>query len=179
MPEGMVQDPMEKYANVFVDACKELLDSWERGEVLMRSEADLRCHLFSECLRLMKERNFERPYEISVEQNMKGKRPDLTLGWRATETDEGERWAVVVEIKWVETTDKVTKSGVEEDMLKLGEYFESCMGVFCYLLLIDGTKRYKDALKQERFSLVCEGAIRPFDRRIDALLYGYNPLERE
>jgi hypothetical protein len=76
MPEGIVQDPMEKYANVFVDACKGLLDSWERGEVLMRSEADLRCHLFSECLRLMKERNFERPYEISVEQNMKGKRPE-------------------------------------------------------------------------------------------------------
>ncbi len=167
---------MKKYDDVFVAAWTGLLNAWEKEEILLRNEADLRCHLFSECLRLMKERNFEKPYEISVEHALKGRlRPDLTLGYQPISREKGESWTVVVEIKWIGATDKVTKGEVETDMRKLADYSKDNAGVLCYLLLIDETKRYRDELKQEKFALVERRAIKPFNVEKDALLYGYNP----
>lgn len=123
------------------------LRSWEKEEIKPRLEADLRCHLFSDCLRLMKERNCAKPYEISVEKVLtKREKPDLTLGYLDTS---GERWAVVVEIKWVGSLDKVTKGSVEKDMRKLAKR----RGIFCYMALIDETTRYRKEIEREQFGM--------------------------
>jgi hypothetical protein len=172
--ETDVYPTLKKYDDIFMDAWKGVLEAWEKGEISPKYESDLRCYLFSECLRLMKERNCAKPYAISTEQTLTAKlRADLVLG----RTYEGDFWLVAIEIKWVGVIDKVTKSEVEEDMRKLGNYFKNRKGVMCYFALIDESRQYREELSSEQFGMkICEEETRTINgREVDALLFLYTP----
>ena len=120
------------YDEVFLSAWQRLLNDY--GKVKFRSEQDIVCHLFSECLKSMKDSEFETPYKIHA--NLRpypykiDKVADLILG-------DNE---VVVEIKLLRrhesaTTD-ITRKAKADVVSKLGEYVK--LGAkHAYFVMVD------------------------------------------
>jgi Mg2+ and Co2+ transporter CorA len=160
---------IEKYDGVFLDAWKAFLDAWEKGEVIVRTHDDIKSHLFAESLAIMKKSNFEKPYQISVENSCDNGTPDLELGF--TGFIQGEGWLIAVEIEWVKATDKKTVRDVEHTMEKLAAYRKNMSGAICYLALFDQSKRYRQELKQARFGMEKIETRTLKNRDTDALLY--------
>jgi len=166
---GSISTRIENYNGVFLDAWKAFLNAWEKGEIIVRTHDDIKCHLFAESLAIMKERNFEKPYQISVEKSFDDGIPDLNLGF--TGFVEGEGWLIVVEIEWLKAADKRTLSEVEHAMDKLAHYYRKMSGAICYLALFDKSKRYEQELKPARFGMELLEKRTVKNREIDALLY--------
>jgi len=57
-----------------------MTDSFEKGQILLDSEGDVRCHLFSCCLRLMMNNNIQQPFKIHSEKTIGNRRIDIVLG---------------------------------------------------------------------------------------------------
>jgi len=121
---------MPNYNAVLIDAIENVKNEYCKGNVQIRTEADLQCLLFSECLKLMQQKGFETPFKIHAEKDVFKRRQkiDLVLG-------DNE---VLVEIKVEPDYPGVNKpvvfttikeacgsgGSVEEDLGKIKEYSE-------------------------------------------------------
>lgn len=70
------------YNNVFLEAWKNVLREYVDGKIKFLSHDDLSSHLFSESLRLMKTKEFEKPYKIYANKGVlrPNQKTDLVLG---------------------------------------------------------------------------------------------------
>lgn len=109
---------MLTHNEIFLRPWKNVLERYRDGKIRFISEADLQCHLFSECLRLMEIEKFETPYKIHVNKSLftPRRKTDLVLGH-----DE-----VAIEIKLEPDYPGVSKpvafrEEVEKDITKLDE----------------------------------------------------------
>jgi len=109
------------YNEIFIESWNSVLKRYKEGNVRFLSEADLRCHIFSECLKLLIREKMEIPYKIHAEKSILSPRQkaDLVLG-----ADE-----VIVEIKFEPNYPGVSKpvvfrEDVEKDIAKMEEYLK-------------------------------------------------------
>jgi len=137
-----------KYFRLFNDAWDNFLNELRDGIlVLPWVEGSIRCYLFAECLKFMRERNFEAPYQIWAEENYGRLRADITLG----SLGRGRKRVLAVEIKYVGAMDKTMRQAVEQDIRKLDEYSEHTVcGCFT---MIDTSQSYKENLDLESLGL--------------------------
>jgi len=137
---------MSHYNAILVTAIENMKKEYSQGNVQIRTEADLQCILFSECLKLMKQEEFERPFELHAEKDVFKRRQkiDLVLGH-----DE-----VLVELKVEPDYPGVNKpvvfstikeacgsgGSVEEDLKKIENYSER--GKHAHFVMIDEDGRH-------------------------------------
>jgi hypothetical protein len=131
---------MTDYQRLFLDAITNVLNAYSEGQIEILSEADLQSHLFSECCKLMKERNFPHPLKLFAEKGVinKRKKVDLVLG------DD----KILIELKVEPDYPGVSKpvvfstkresggyGSVEEDLEKIKEYAKR--GKHAHFFMID------------------------------------------
>jgi hypothetical protein len=124
---------MRKYFMVFLDAWQDFLEDLKKGEFHVPSkEEGLRCLLFAKCLEIMRQKKFEKPYEIFVEDKeiVKGTRADIALGW----LEDGR--FVAVEVK-----DGPDAEKIKADIKKLQRYVKS--GVLFGFFAMIGDSKYE------------------------------------
>lgn len=143
---------MTDYQRLFLDAITNVLTAYAEGKIKILSEADFQSHLFSECCRLMKERNFPYPLKLLAEKGVinKRKKVDLVLG-----DDE-----ILIELKVEPDYPGVSKpvvfstkresggyGSVEEDLEKIKEYAER--GKHAHFFMIDEDGRHTRKIPEE------------------------------
>ena len=163
------QEEVVKYFQLLDDAWSNLLDDFKNGifDLPPEVEGPIRGYLFAECLRLMRRRSFEKPYQIWEEESYRSLFPDITLGSLGKRA---EKRVLAIEIKYVGACDRRTKKEVERDVRKLGEYSDDTVGS-CFVM-IDTSQRYKECLNLESLGIkkgcwkwrtVTQKESRPFD----------------
>jgi len=132
------------YNRLFIDALQNVLDEYKNGKISLLSEADLKSHIFSECIGLMRQRGAQVPFLVHAEKGVfeKRKKVDLTLG-----NDE-----VVVELKLepdipeagigrvfatIREAGGVGYGSIEEELQKLEHY--AAKGKHAHFVMIDET----------------------------------------
>lgn len=143
---------MTNYQRLFLDAITNVLTAYAEGKIKILSEADLQSHLFSECCKLMKERNFPYPLKLFAEKSVinKRKKVDLVLG-----DDE-----ILIELKVEPDYPGVSKpvvfstkresgdyGSVEEDLEKIKEY--ATRGKHAHFFMIDEDGRHARKIPEE------------------------------
>ena len=137
---------MSTYNAVLFAAIENVKKEYCQGNVQIRTEADLQCLLFSECLKLMSQKGFEKPFKLHAEKDVfkRGQKIDLVLG-----DDE-----VLVEIKVEPNHPGVNKpvvfsaiqeacgsgGSVEEDLKKIKNYAEK--GKHAHFIILDEDGRH-------------------------------------
>lgn len=150
-----------KYRDIFPKAWKRFLINVEEGKIFSPEkgqEAVLRCHLFSECLLVMREEELPTPYLISAEvEILEGKKADLTLGV----LDE-ENPLVAVEIKCFPTDLDVVADLID----KLGEYVGNERVIFSFFAMIGDSKYVNEhSLDLEKLGLEKDGKFSFYEWR--------------
>ena len=125
------------YHHLFLDGVRAWLSAYEGGTQMLYTEADLQSHLFFHLVALMRDRNFDQPYEIHVNHSVRSaqEKIDMVLG-------DGE---VLIELKFepdypeLPNSKKpvVFKKDIEkEDFERMGRYAQ--LGYrYCYALVLD------------------------------------------
>jgi hypothetical protein len=132
MKERDAQQILRKYFTIFQSAWEDFLKSSERGDFFVPfNEEELRCFMFAKCLEIMRQKKFEKPYEIFAEDKeiVKGARADLALGW----LEDGK--FVAVELKHFPS-----REGIRRDIKKLQGYVENRAVLFCFFAMIGDSK---------------------------------------
>ena len=112
------------------------------------NEAEMRCHLFSECLSIMREGQFPKPCEITTEDReiIEGKRADISLGL----LEDGR--FVVIELKCFPEYESI-----KEDIEKLLGYVRR-KAVFGFFGMIANSKYdYEKKIDLEALGIQKEG----------------------
>jgi len=131
---------VRKHARLVPDAWNRYLAKLKKGEYYYPlNEADMRCHIFCECLGVMRRKGFDKPYEIFAEDKeiYEGKRADLVVGLREKE---GAAF-LAVELKHHRTVEEI-----KEDILKLREAVKEKAFWGFFLMLGPETYRYRSKL---------------------------------
>lgn len=151
---------MTDYQKLFLDAIANVLAAYSEGKIKILSEADLKSHLFSECCKLMVERNFSYPLKLHAEKGVINKRQkvDLVLG-----DDE-----ILIELKVEPDYPGVSKpvvfstrresggyGSVEEDLEKIKEYARR--GKHAYFFMIDEDGRHTRKIPGEWKTIQTKG----------------------
>lgn len=164
-----------EYFKLLNNASRNLLDEFRDGVLDLPSvEGPIRGYLHAECLKLMRERDFPKPYQIWEQESLLGEGktnyPDITLGSLGKKK---ENRVLAVEIKYVGAVNKQTRQGVEQDIGKLGIYLE-CTMCSCFVM-IDTSLRFKEILDLESLGIkkhcwdwrpVARKTANPFDALI-------------
>ena len=124
----------QTYHKVFLLSWQSFLENFNKGSVKLRSEHDIACHLFSECLKTLEELKFEYPYKIHVDirpfPHKINKIADLILG-------DNE---VVVEIKFLKSgesaTTEITKKATKDVVDKLVKYIKQG-AKYAFFIMVD------------------------------------------
>ena len=140
---------LKRYAAIFPKAWRRYITNIESGDVYSpMNEAEMRCHLFSECLSIMREGQFPKPCEITAEDKeiMEGKRADISLGL----LEDGR--FVVIELKLFPEYEPV-----KEDIERLLGYVRS-KAVFGFFGMIANSRYdYEKKIDLEALGIQKEG----------------------
>lgn len=144
------KDLLLKYGMAFGKAYERFLEGLKNGDFVYLNEQEIRCYLFSEYIKYLREGDFPKPYHVFVDYRVNDKVIDLALP-----IDEGK--VIAVEIKF-----NPSPSGIEEDLSKLREIMENNLalrGIFVTLAYSDyGLKnRLREQGTFSRFGLHEEG----------------------
>ena len=131
-----------------------VLQEYKNAEIVLLSERDLQCHLFSESLKLMRAQNFPIPYKIYVERSIlsKHKKTDLVLG----EDD------VAVEMKFEPDYPSVNKpvafrEEVEKDIEILAEYIKKGMKYAHFVMIDEDGSHARNPRIREKWKTIYSG----------------------
>lgn len=142
-------EELKRYAQIFPKAWKKFLTKLENEEIYIpMNEAEMRCYLFSECLSIMHEENFPKPFEITVEDKeiLEGKRADISLGL----LKDGK--FVGVELKRFPDFESI-----KDDIKKLSEFVKNKV-IFTFFGMIANSKyNYKKNINLESLGIQQEG----------------------
>lgn len=148
MKERDAQRILRKYFLVFQSAWQDFLKASEKGEFFVPfNEEELRCFLFAKCLEIMRQKKFEKPYEIFAEDKeiIKGTRADIALGW----LEDGK--FVAIELKHFPSLE-----GIKADIKRLQEFVKS-RAVFGFFAMIGNSKfEYKKNLNLKDLGIKLE-----------------------
>jgi len=138
------------YAEIVDLAWKGLLKKLESGDYDYRNEQELRCLLFTECLKHLQEKEFRKPYSIFVDYRINDSLIDLAFPI-------GENKVLAVEIKG-----DPSPSNVEEDLVKLREFLDNTRAIRGLFLSIARSdyglrERLKEQQIFDKFGLKEEG----------------------
>lgn len=121
-----------KYRDIFPKAWERFLKKIGEGKIFVPvNEAELRCHLFSECLSIMQELELPIPHQIFTEVELSdNRRVDLALGFFEDEKGRLGR-LVAIELKHFPVD-----LGIVSDLTKLGEYVKEKSVIYCFFATI-------------------------------------------
>lgn len=132
------------YNQLFIDALKEVLREYKKGDISFLAESDLQAHLFCCCSSLMKQNSFPLPFLVHAESGVfeKRKKIDLVLGDNEVliELKFEPETAVGGEGRVFATVDAAGGLGygsVEEDLQKIEQYAKK--GKHAHFVMIDET----------------------------------------
>ena len=133
------------YNQVFLQAVDDLKRQFQNGEITFKTESDLQSHLYANCLTLMKQNEFPKPYQIKTNFGLFSPRQkiDLVLG----------KGGVLVEIKYEPDNSILPPSrrpvvlpeNVQHDQQKMKEYREKAP--FAYFLFLDEDGQHMRRMK--------------------------------
>ena len=116
------------YTSLLVEAWEEMIRRFEKGHISLYSEGDVRCHLFSCCLKLLRKADFPRPLKIHAEITMDRKRADIVLGERE----------VAVEIKYLKKYSAIpTFPDIIKEAKKVANYVAKKVVKHAFLAIVD------------------------------------------
>jgi hypothetical protein len=155
------------YDRVFLDALHSVLIEYGNTQIDLLSESDLKAHLFSECINLMRKRGFPSPFKVYAEKGVfdKRKKIDLVLG-------DNE---VLVELKFEPESslggqgrvfDTVKQAGgmgygsVEEDLQKIDNYAKK--GKHAHFVMIDETGWHAEAIVPKKWKHINVGSKKSY-----------------
>ena len=133
MKEREAQRNLRKYFMVFQDAWQDFLKALEKGEFNVPSkEEGLRCLLFAKCLEIMRQKKFEKPYEILVEdkETSTETRADITLG----------RWLETGRLVAIELKDSRPVKEIKADIRKLQGFVKNEAAASGFFAMIGNSK---------------------------------------
>lgn len=139
----------KRYAKIFPKAWRRYITNIESGDVYApMNEAEMRCHLFSECLSILREGQFPKPCEITTEDReiMEGKRADISLGL----LEDGR--FVVIELKTFPEYEPV-----KEDIEKLLRYVRSKTVFGFFGMIANSRYDYEKKIDLEALGIQQEG----------------------
>ena len=140
---------LRRHFRVVPAAWKRYLSKLEKGEYPPPfNEQGLRCFVFSECLDVMRKREFDKPFEISVEEKeiVEGRRADLAIGW----LDDGT--FVAIELKHYPSIESIG-----EDIRKLHQITEAKAILGWFLMLGPAEYRYEEKLDLKAMGIEEDG----------------------
>ena len=144
--------------NLLLNGIQRLQNCYQQEKIRFYSEADLQCYLFSECLKLVEQGNFEKPYLLHVERKIIGRRKvDLVLGADEVFVElklEPDRPGVSKPVVFSTKKDagRRGKGSVEEDLERIQEYASS--GIHAHFLMLD-----EDGIHADKLSNIGEWTV--------------------
>ena len=140
---------LERYSKIFPKAWNRYIKNIKSGDVYApMNEAEMRGHLFSECLSILREEQFPKPYGITTEDRdiMKGKIADISLGL----LEDGR--FVVIELKLFPEYEPV-----KEDIEKLLRYVRSNAVFGFFGMIANSEYDYERKIDLEALGIQKEG----------------------
>jgi len=124
---------MESYNDIFLEGCPRVIEEFKNEKIEFHSEFDITCLIFYECLKLMENWNFERPFKIHAEVQPY---PYKINAWADLILGNNE---VIVETKFLSKQESAVATKRREatkDIKKLSKYLE--FGVkHAYFIMLD------------------------------------------
>lgn len=146
MKERNAKSILRKYFTVFQSVWQDFLEALEKGDFYVPIyEEQLRSLLFAKCLETMRQKKFEKPYEIFAEDReiSKRARPDITFG----KLEDGK--FVAVELKSFPSSPEEIK----EDIKKLQGYVKSGVVFGFFAMVGDSKKEYRECLNLKELGI--------------------------
>ena len=142
------------YNQLFIDALRNVLDEYKNGKILFLTEADLKSHLFGECVELMKKADLKQvplPVHAEIGVFKKRKKVDLVLGNNDVvielklepdipEAGQGRVFSTIKE------AGGIGYGSIEEELQKLTKYAQK--GKYAHFVMIDETGWHKKRIVQ-------------------------------